>query len=185
MALKLLNTLTRSLEPFEPLREGHVRVYGCGPTIYGYAHIGNYRSFMVYDLLHRWLEWSGYDVRFVTNLTDVDDRTIDAAVEEGVTVREYTVPYGERFLEDCRTLGILDADSYPKATEYVGPMISFVETLVEKGHAYVTDDGSVYYSIGSFPSYGRLSGIDPEQVRPGARVATDDYEKDDARDFAL
>jgi cysteinyl-tRNA synthetase len=119
------------------------------------------------------------------NLTDVDDRTIDAAVEEGVTVQEYTKPYGERFLADCRTLGILDADSYPRATEYVGPMISFVETLVEKEHAYVTEDGSVYYSIASFPAYGKLSGIDPDQVRPGARVATDDYEKDDARDFAL
>jgi cysteinyl-tRNA synthetase len=185
MALKLYNTLSRSLEPFEPLEEGRARVYGCGPTIYDYAHVGNYRSFVVYDLLHRWLEWSGYEVRYVMNLTDVDDKTIDAAVAQGVTVEEYTGPFGETFLADCRTLGILDADVYPKATERVEDMVAFVEKLVEKEHAYVTDDGSVYFSIASFPDYGKLSRIDPENVRTGERVAGDRYEKEDARDFAL
>lgn len=185
MSLRLHNTLSRSLEPFEPLRAGHVRVYACGPTIYGHAHIGNYRSFVAYDLLHRYLEWSGFDVRFVMNLTDVDDKTIEAAVREGVTISEYTRPFGETILEDARTLGILEADAYPRATEYVGRMIPFVERLVEKEHAYVTPDGSVYFSISSWPGYGRLSGVDPDRVKPGARVAVDDYEKDDARDFAL
>ena len=106
MTLRLYNTLSRSLDPFEPLEAGKPRVYACGPTIYDFAHIGNYRSFVVYDLLHRYLEWKGYDVRFVMNLTDVDDRTIEAAREEGVTVKEYTEPFGRAILGDARTLGM-------------------------------------------------------------------------------
>jgi len=185
MTLRFHNTLTRSLDVFEPLEEGTVRVYACGPTIYDYAHIGNYRSFVVYDLLHRYLEWKGYDVRFVMNLTDVDDKTIDAALEEGVTIREYTRPYGEAILDDARTLGMTDADAYPVATEFVEPMIDFVQRLLDAGHAYRTDDGSVYYDITSFDDYGKLSGMDPDQVRSGARVDVDEYDKEDARDFVL
>ncbi|MDP2958900.1 MAG: cysteine--tRNA ligase [Longimicrobiales bacterium] len=185
MTLKVLNTLTRRLEPFEPLEAGTVRVYACGPTIYDYAHIGNYRSFLCYDLIHRYLEWSGYHVRFVTNLTDVDDKTIAGAVREGVSVADFTRKFGEAFLADARALGVLPADAYPRATEYVGPMIAFVERLLASGHAYRADDGAVYFSIARFAGYGKLKGIDPSSLRVGARVAQDTYEKEDARDFAL
>ena len=185
MTLKVQNTLTRSLEPFQPQEEGVVRVYACGPTIYDFAHIGNYRSFLAYDLIHRYLEWSGYDVRFVMNLTDVDDKTINGAVRDGVSVADFTRAFGEAFLADCRALGVLPADAYPKATEYVEPMIAFVERLMASGHAYQAEDGAVYFSIARFPGYGKLKGIDPSSLRAGARVAQDEYEKEDARDFAL
>jgi len=185
MTLKVQNTLTRRLEPFEPLEEGKVRVYACGPTIYDHAHIGNFRSFLSYDLIHRYLEWSGYDVRFVMNLTDIDDKTIKGAVREGVSVTEFTRRFGEAVLEDARTLGVRPADAYPRATEWVDPMVGFVERLVASGHAYQAEDGAVYFSIASFPEYGKLKGIDPSSLRAGARVAQDEYEKEDARDFAL
>ena len=185
MTFTLYNTLSRAPETFEPLEAGKVRIYACGPTIYDHAHIGNFRSFIVYDLLHRYLEWKGYDVRFVMNLTDVDDRTIDRAAGAGVTIAEHTEPYAASFLEGLRTMGILEADEYPRATAYVQDMVELVRALVEKGHAYVTEDGSVYFSISSFPEYGKLSRIDLDQVKPGARVSSDDYGKDDVRDFAL
>jgi cysteinyl-tRNA synthetase len=185
MTLKLYNTLSRSVEAFQPLEPGKVLVYGCGPTIYGFPHIGNFRTFVVYDLLHRFLEWSGYEVRFVTNLTDVDDKTIKGALGEGTTIRDYTTPFGKAFLEDARTLGIRPADLYPKATDYVGAMVEFVSRLEAKGMAYQAEDGSVYFSISSFPEYGRLSRVDPENIRTGARVSMDDYAKEDVRDFAL
>jgi cysteinyl-tRNA synthetase len=183
--LKVYNTLSRSMEPFEPLEEGKVRVYGCGPTIYDYAHIGNYRAFLFYDLVHRYLEWSGYDVRFVMNLTDVDDRTIEAAATQGVCLREYTTHFGETFLSDSSTLGVWPVDSYPRATDYVAPMVDFVERLLSSGHAYQAEDGAVYFSIARFPEYGSLKGIDTSSLQVGARVAHDNYEKEDARDFAL
>ena len=185
MALKLYNTLTRSLDDFVPRDEKMVTVYACGPTIYDHAHIGNFRSFIVYDLLHRYLEWRGYSVRFAMNLTDVDDKTIERAVEEGVSISEVTEPFGRAVFEGLDALGILEADVYPKATEHVPDMVDFVGRLVEGGHAYVADDGSVYFSIESFPTYGRLSRVDLDQVKPGARVAMDEYAKEDVRDFAL
>ena len=185
MPLKVQNTLTRSLEEFVPLREGTVGVYACGPTIYDFAHIGNYRSFLFYDLVHRYLEWSGYEVRFVMNLTDVDDRTVTGAVKRGIGVRAYTEPYGETFLSDCRTLGMRTLDAYPRATDYVDRMVRFIEGLLASGHAYQADDGAVYFSIARFPDYGKLKGIDLSTLRAGARVAQDEYEKEDARDFAL
>jgi cysteinyl-tRNA synthetase len=199
VTLRLQNTLSRSLETFEPLEPGaraaspgaapgsagRVRAYVCGPTVYGHAHIGNFRSFVVYDLVHRYLEWLGYDARFVMNLTDVDDKTIDAAVREGVTVTAYTAPFSEGILRDAATLGMRPMDSHPRATEYVPQMVEFVKKLVDKKYAYVAEDGSVYFSISAFPTYGRLSGMDPKGIRPGARVAVDEYSKDDARDFAL
>ena len=185
MAIKLYNTLSRSLEAFQPLDPPRVGVYGCGPTVYDYAHIGNYRSFLVYDLLHRYLEWSGFQVRFIVNLTDVDDRTIEAAARSGVSLHEHTRPFTEAFLADARTLGILPADAHPAATEYVDKMVEFVVQLVAKGFAYTTEDGSVYFSIAAFPGYGKLSRVDPEALRAGVRVAVDDYGKDDVRDFAL
>ncbi len=185
MALRVYNTLARSLEPFEPLEKGRVRMYACGPTIYDYAHVGNYRAFLFYDLVHRYLEWSGYDVRFVMNLTDVDDRTIQGAAAKGLTVRAHTEPYGEAFRRDAEALGMRPADRYPRATEYVDRMVAFIERLMRSGHAYRADDGAVYFSIARFPGYGKLKGIDLATLRAGARVAQDDYEKEDARDFAL
>ena len=185
MTLRLYNTLSRSLDEFEPLEPGKVLVYGCGPTIYDYPHIGNFRTFIAFDLLHRYLEWSGYEVKFVTNLTDVDDKTIKGASEKGITIGEYTAPFGEAFLEDARSLGIRPMDLYPKATDYVDGMVEFVGRLEAKGLAYQADDGSVYFSISAFPEYGRLSRVDPEAVRPGVRVSMDEYAKEDVRDFAL
>ena len=185
MALTFYNTLTRDHQEFVPLESGKVRVYACGPTIYDHAHIGNFRAFVTYDLLHRYLEWSGFDVHFVMNLTDVDDKTIARAAEAGVPLAEYTPTFGDAFLDTSSTLGILPVDTYPRATEYVGPMIDFVETLIEKGHAYTTEDGSVYFSISSFEAYGKLARVDLDQIKPGARVAVDEYEKDDVRDFVL
>jgi len=185
MTLRFYNTLSRRLEEFEPLVPGKVLVYGCGPTIYDYPHIGNFRTFIAFDLLHRFLEWSGFEVRFVTNLTDVDDKTIKGALEKGITIREYTAPFGEAFLEDARALGIRPMDLYPKATDYVDAMVEFVRRLEAKGLAYQAEDGSVYYSIAAFPEYGRLSRVDPEAIKTGARVSMDEYAKEDVRDFAL
>ncbi len=185
MTLKVHNTATRSLQTFEPLVDGRVHMYACGPTIYDHAHIGNFRSFLFFDLAHRYLEWSGYDVRFVMNLTDVDDKVIQAASEAGVSIVEHTEPFGEILLEDAATLGVRDADVYPRATAFIENMVSFVERLVAKGHAYPADDGAVYFSIASFPDYGKLKGIDTSTLIAGARVAHDEYEKEDARDFAL
>lgn len=185
MSLHLHDTLTRSLRRFEPLTPGRVGVYGCGPTVYGRAHIGNFRAFLVYDLLHRYLEWLGYEVRFVVNLTDVDDRIVQLAAEAGQSIREFTAPHVRSFLADAETLGMRPFDSHPRATEYVDEMTAFVSGLVERGLAYATSDGSVYFRIAGFPEYGRLSGIDADALRPGERVADDKYEKDDIRDFAL
>ncbi len=185
MTLKVHNTATRSLQVFEPLEAGTVRVYGCGPTIYNHAHIGNFRTFLFFDLVHRYLEWSGYDVHFVMNLTDVDDKVIASAVESGVTITEKTTPFGESFLADSETLGIRPAECYPRATDYIGKMVDFVQRLVDSGHAYPADDGAVYFSIASFAEYGKLKGIDTSTLKVGARVSHDEYDKEDARDFAL
>ena len=185
MSLKVYNTATRSLEEFVPLQEGEVGVYACGPTIYNHAHIGNFRTFLFFDLVHRHLEWSGYDVRFVMNLTDVDDKVIEAAHEAGTSIEQHTEPFGETFLADCATLGVRTVDSYPRATQYIERMVDFIGRLIHNGHAYAADDGAVYFSISSFPEYGKLKGIDTSTLIAGARVEHDEYEKEDARDFAL
>ncbi|TVP42425.1 MAG: cysteine--tRNA ligase [Gemmatimonadales bacterium] len=185
MGLHFHNTLTRRLEPFESVEAGKAGVYACGPTIYGHAHIGNFRTFMFYDLVHRVLEWRGYEVRFVMNFTDVDDKTIRAARAKEMTLDEYTAPFAEAMLGESDALGIRRADLYPRATVYVDRMIDLIQRLLDRGFAYATDDGSVWYDISSFEAYGRLSGRDLEQGRPGERVAEDEYAKDDARDFAL
>jgi cysteinyl-tRNA synthetase len=185
MTLRFYNTLTRRLERFEPLEPERVGVYACGPTVYGHAHIGNFRTFVFYDLVHRYLEWKGYDVHFVMNLTDVDDKTIRAAAEAGVSIGEYTEPYVESVLEEAEALGIQAFDSYPRATAYVDQMIELVQALLDRGLAYTTEDGSVYFDISAFPDYGKLSGKDLDAARTGERVAADEYEKDDVRDFAL
>jgi cysteinyl-tRNA synthetase len=185
MPLTFYNTLSRQLEPFEPLEPGRVGIYACGPTVYQLPHIGNYRTFLFNDLLHRYLEWKGYQVRFVMNLTDVDDKIIERAGQQGARIEEYVAPYVEGFLAEVQQLGIRPADAYPRATAHIPHMVRLVQALLDRGHAYRTEDGSVFYDISSFAGYGKLSRIPLEEVRSGERVADDDYEKDDARDFAL
>ena len=185
MSLKVYNTATRSVDKFEPLEQGRVRVYACGPTIYDHAHIGNFRSFLFFDLVHRYLEWCGYEVCFVMNLTDVDDKVIEAASREGVSLEEHTHPFGEMFLADSTVLGIRPADVYPRATRYIDRMVDFVKRLVASENAYSADDGAVYFAIDSFSAYGELKGIDTSTLKVGARVDHDEYDKEDARDFAL
>jgi cysteinyl-tRNA synthetase len=187
MTLRLFNTLGRRLETFEPVTPGRVSLYTCGPTVYNYAHIGNFRTFLFEDLLRRWLEASGYDVLHVMNLTDVDDRTITAAAGAGVSLRAHVQRFIDAFHEDRRWLRIRDASEYPRATEYIAPMVALVEGLLAKGVAYRGEDGSVYFAIDRFPAYGRLSQLDRRELRPGAsdRVSADEYAKEDARDFVL
>ena len=185
MTFRVFNTLTRQSEEVVPLEAGHVRLYTCGPTVYDYAHIGNFRAYMFEDLLRRYLEYAGFHVTHVMNLTDVDDKTIRASAEKGVPLREYTQTYTEAFFEDLDTLCIRRAHHYPAATEHVPEMIGLIEQLLEKGYAYQSDDGSVYYAISRFENYGKLARIDLEGMQPGARVAQDEYEKDHVADFAL
>ncbi|MGH7476459.1 MAG: cysteine--tRNA ligase [Longimicrobiales bacterium] len=193
MTLRLHNTLTRSTEPFDPLEPPHVRVYACGPTVYQVPHIGNYRTFVFNDVLRRYLHWKGFDVRFVMNLTDVDDKTIDGATDQGIALEDYTAPIIEAFLAGLRVLGVGDGVLFPRATRHIGEMVELIARLLERGHAYQADDGSVYFDISSFPDYGRLSRIDLVETRAGAglarrerdRVSADEYDKSDARDFVL
>jgi cysteinyl-tRNA synthetase len=184
MDLNFYNTLKRKLEPFEPMEEGRARIYTCGPTIYDYPHIGNYRTFLFEDVLRRTLQLFGFDVTQVMNLTDVDDRTIQRSNEAGVPLRTYTDKYADAFFEDLRTLRVQPAEHYPRATEYIPQMVELVKQLEATGHTY-RSDGSIYYRIGTFPSYGKLSGVRPEANLAGARIDADDYEKEDARDFVL
>ena len=185
MSLKVYNTATRSVDEFEPLEQGRVRVYACGPTIYDHAHIGNFRSFLFFDLVHRYLEWCDYEVCFVMNLTDVDDKVIEAASRDSVSLEEHTRPFGEVFLADSTVLGVRPADVYPRATRYIDRMVDFIKRLVASENAYSADDGAVYFAIDSFSAYGKLKGIDTSTLKVGARVDHDEYDKEDARDFAL
>jgi len=182
--LHFYNTLTRKLELFEPLEEGHVRLYTCGPTVYDYAHIGNLRTFLFEDILRRTLKLAGYEVTQVMNLTDVDDKTIREAKAAGVELRDYTDRYIEAFFTDLDTLRIERAEHYPRATDYIQQMAELIERLEAAGHAYRSDD-SIYFSIATYPDYGKLSGVKPEANLVGARVDNEEYEKDDARDFVL
>src|SRR5687768_5697273 len=154
MALRLYNTLSRSLETFEPLHPRRVGVYACGPTVYRPPHIGNFRTFVFNDLLHRYLEFKGYDVRFVMNLTDVEDKIIIGASQQKTDIGSVTAPMIDAFIADLSTVGVHPADSYPRATKHIPEMISLIEKLIERGHAYVVDQ-SVYFAIGSLPGYGK------------------------------
>jgi cysteinyl-tRNA synthetase len=182
--LRLHNTLTGRKEDFRPHEPGVVRMYTCGPTVWNYSHIGNYRAFLFYDLLRRHLTASGHQVVHVTNITDVDDRIIERASAAEVTIGEFTGPYERAFFEDMAAVRAQPAEIYPKATGHIQEMIVLIERLLEGGHAYVAD-GDVYFRIGSFPPYGALSHLDRSGLKVGARVATDRYEKESATDFAL
>src|ERR1700723_3577688 len=184
MALHLYNTLSGKVEEFRPLQDNQVPMYACGPTVYDYGHIGNFRTFVAVDILRRFLRQSGYKVRHVMNITDVDDKIIRNAARDGISVQQYTAKYEKAFLEDAAMIGI-EQPALVRATEHIAEMAEFVARLVEKGFAYRTDDGSYYFRIASFPRYGKLSKKDFSGMLDGARVDVDEYEKDSARDFAL
>jgi cysteinyl-tRNA synthetase len=183
--LRLYNTLTRRVEPFAPADGATVRIYSCGPTVYNPAHLGNFRTFLFVDLLRRTLRLRGWQVHQVMNLTDVDDKIIKRANEQGKTIEEVTEPVTEIFFRDRDYLRIEPAEAYPKATDYVPQMVALVERLMDRGVAYQAEDRSVYFAIDRFPSYGKLSRLDRREVKAGARVAQDDYTKENAQDFAL
>ena len=184
MSLRLTDTLTGETRPFEP--EGEVvGIYSCGPTVYGPAHVGNFRSFLFADLLVRHLRWRGYAVRWVMNITDIDDKIIRGAAAAGIDIAELADKHLAGFLEDARSLRMTTPDVLPRATEHIDQMAVLIETLIAGGHAYRTDDGSIFFRIASWPTYGRLARLDPEQMRTGERVEADEYAKDDVRDFAL
>jgi cysteinyl-tRNA synthetase len=184
LMIRFHNTLSGSVEPFVPLRPGEVKLYTCGPTVYDFPHIGNWRAYVFEDLLKRFLRFSGFKVTHVMNITDVDDKTIRGANAKGLKLEEYTRPFIEAFYRDRDVLNILPADHYPRATEHIPEMVGIVKTLLEKGFAY-EKDGSVYFSIAKFPAYGRLSKINLEDLRPGQRGDSDEYEKESVHDFAL
>ncbi|MBI3568318.1 MAG: cysteine--tRNA ligase [Gemmatimonadetes bacterium] len=182
---RLYNSLSREIEPFAPA-DGHtVKLYACGPTVYNPAHLGNYRTFLFEDLLRRVLRMRGWAVEQVMNLTDVDDKIIKRATERGQTIRQVTDPVIGIFHDDREFLRIQRAEHYPRATDFIAQMIALVRRLEEKGVAYKAEDGSVYFAIDKFPGYGKLSRLDTREIKSGARVAQDDYAKENAQDFAL
>ena len=185
MEFRLYNTLTRAIEEFTPDDGETVRMYTCGPTVYNPAHLGNFRTFLFEDLLRRVIALRGWKVHQVMNLTDVDDKIIKRAAERSMTIAEVTEPVIDIFHADRVYLRIQDAEQYPRATEHSAEMIALVESLVQKELAYLAEDGSVYYAIDRFKNYGRLSRLDTREIRSGARVAQDDYTKENAQDFAL
>ncbi|HEX2328833.1 MAG TPA: cysteine--tRNA ligase [Candidatus Angelobacter sp.] len=185
MPLHLYNTLTNKVEEFQPAEDNTVRMYACGPTVYDYGHIGNFRTFVAVDLLRRFLKQSGYKMQHVMNITDVDDKIIRNAARESKQVQEYTKKYELAFLEDMQTLGIQQPEKMVRATEHIQEMAEFIRKLEEKDIAYRTDDGSYYFRIAKFPEYGKLSKKDFGGIEVGARVDVDEYDKDNARDFAL
>ena len=185
MPLQFFNSLKREKEIFHPIEKGKVGLYTCGPTVYDYAHIGNFRTFMFEDLLKRWLLHLRYDVKHVMNITDVDDKTIKKAKQMKVSLSRITDKYTQYFMEDLTWLKMIPADIYPTATESIPKMISMIERLLEKGFAYCEDDGSVYFNISSFPNYGKLTQVNISAQRTGDRVMEDEYDKDAPQDFAL
>jgi cysteinyl-tRNA synthetase len=182
--VRLHNSLTGIKDVFAPLEEGHVRMYTCGPTVWNFAHVGNLRAFLFYDLVRRHLQVSGYRVTHVMNLTDIDDRILDQSMHAGTTIHEYVKPYEAAFFEDMASLRAQRTEHYPRATEHIPDMVSMIETLLQNDNAYVAD-GDVYFRIASFPAYGALSHLDRAGLKAGARVATDKYDKESVSDFAL
>jgi cysteinyl-tRNA synthetase len=184
MSFRLFNTLSGKVEEFQPIQDKQVRMYACGPTVYDYGHIGNFRTFVAVDILRRFLRQSGYEVRHVMNITDVDDKIIRNAAQAGIPLKQFTSKYESAFLEDAGALNI-EQPELVHATDHIPEMADFIAKLVEKGFAYRTDEGSYYFRIAKFPEYGKLSKKDFAGMEDGARVDVDEYEKDSARDFAL
>jgi cysteinyl-tRNA synthetase len=182
--IRLHNTLSGKVEPFVPLHPGEVRMYTCGPTVYDYAHIGNYRTFVFQDVLRRFLTLRGFRMHHVMNLTDVDDRIIANAAAAGVSIRDYTEKFAQAFFDDCKALSIEAPERWIRATDNIDAMVGLIQRLQERTYTYASD-GSIYYRIAKFPNYGKLSKIDVSGIQAGARVDVDRYEKESARDFAL
>src|ERR1700732_5194992 len=182
--IQLHNTLGGKIENFVPQKAGEVRMYTCGPTVYDYAHIGNYRTFVFQDILRRFLELRGFKLNHVMNLTDVDDRIIANAAAAGVSIRDYTAKFVQAFFDDCKTLSIEEPEHWIRATDHIEDMVKLIERLQKKSFTY-DSEGSIYYRIAKFPTYGKLSKIDLSGIQTGARVDNDRYEKESARDFAL
>jgi cysteinyl-tRNA synthetase len=187
--IKVYNSFTKTKEPFVPLHPNHVSFYSCGPTVYDYAHIGNFRAFLTYDILKRWLIYCGYQVHHVCNITDVDDKIILKMNVEGLSLQQVTSKYTEAFYTDLKILNILPATQYPRATDYIDAMIHLIETLISRGYAY-NEGGSVYFRIDSFPGYGSMINYDMHTLMdlagttgPQERVSGED--KRNSRDFAL
>jgi len=185
MATLFYNTLTRRKEAFRPLEEGVVKLYTCGPTVYNFAHIGNFRAYIFEDLLRRYLKFKSYRVIQVMNITDVDDKIIRAANELGKSIQEFTAPYRQAFFEDLDALGIERAEYYPEATQHIPEMVKLIQMLLDKGIAYQTEDGSVYFKVAEFPNYGQLANLNVAAMQCGVRIQNDEYEKEEIRDFAL
>ena len=185
MELMLFNTMNRRLEAFHPVIEGEARMYTCGPTVYNFAHIGNFRAYTFEDLLNRVLSYFGYKVTQVMNLTDVDDKTIRDSRANHMKLADFTDRYIKAFFEDLKTLRITPASYYPAATKHIPEMLALIQTLLDKGYAYQAEDQSIYFSIDKFPEYGKLAKIDRENQRNGVRIKNDEYAKDSVADFAL
>jgi cysteinyl-tRNA synthetase len=185
MTVRLHDTLSGETRPLVPLHDDRIGIYSCGPTVYGPAHIGNFRSFLFADLLVRFLRWRGETVTWVMNITDIDDKIIRGAAATGETIDVLAERYLAAFLADAAALRMTVPDVMPRATHYLDEIVTLITTLLERGHAYRTDDGSIFFRISSWPAYGRLARLDPEGLRVGERVEADEYGKDDVRDFAL
>ena len=183
--MKIHNTMSQQLEELVPLEGNRIRLYTCGPTVYNYAHIGNFRAYIFEDVLRRSIKYFGYEVIQVMNLTDVDDKTIAGALKAGVSLDAFTKTFKTAFFEDLKILSVEPAEQYPAATDHIPEMIAIIQKLMAKGHAYQSEDGSVYFSVSSFPAYGKLAHLDMAGMRPGARVQHDEYEKENVADFAL
>jgi cysteinyl-tRNA synthetase len=185
MALVFYNTLKRKKEKFKPSKKGQISMYTCGPTVYDYAHIGNMRTYVFNDLLRRYLEYKGFKVKEITNLTDVEDKTIKASRKQGVSLESYVQKYINAFFEDADILHIKRSEVYPRATQNIPEIVDLIEKLIKKGFAYESEDGSTYYSVAKFKNYGRLSGVKIKRLRKGVRIDSDYYSKNEASDFAL
>lgn len=182
--LKVYNTLTKKIEEFKPIKDKTVGIYSCGPTVYNYVHIGNLRAFLFYDLLRRYLKYKGFKVKQVMNITDVDDKTIKGAKAEKTSLNKFTRKYEKIFFEDLKKLNVEKFEKYPRATEHINEMVEIIETLLKKGIAYKAEDG-IYFSVAKFKDYGELPGIKLKQIEAGVRIKKDEYEKEEAHDFAL
>ena len=185
MSIRFYNTISRQKEAFQPLEDGKVKMYTCGPTVYDFAHIGNYRTFIFEDLLRRYLEFRGFEVNHVMNVTDVDDNTIRRSREREISLTELTNEFKSAFHADLKTLNMQAATNYPEATNFVPEMIHMISDLESKGYTYTTSDGSVFFNIEKHKHYGKLANLNPDEMLSGGRVADDSYEKEGARDFAL